>query len=534
MTRLLCVFTLAIWFAGTIVANDIRVMSFNIRYGTARDGDNHWERRKDFVAETIAAFDPDLLGTQETLGFQKEFLAEKLAGYTAIGVGRDDGGEDGEMTAVFFKTERFEKLAEGHFWLSETPDIEGSVSWDSSMTRMASWVKLKDHDGPADRPILFINTHFDHRGKVARERSAKLMRSMAGSLGKGCDIVLTGDFNAAVDSPPYQAMFETSRRRDHLDGVRPRVFTDAFRVMKQAAAPETGEATFSGFKANVFDGARIDWIAVAGDWKILSAAIDRTSRGGRSPSDHYPVTAIIRQTPPPPQPIRVISYNIKRGLGNDENTDLLRSASRVDAFVPDLVGLQEVDKNTTRSRNTDQAAYLGNRLQMKHAFGKFMDFQGGQYGLALLSRYEIGKIDLVPLPRGNEPRVAIAATIALPSGETIVVINVHFDWVRDDGFRFAQAQTLRKYLDELSHPCLLMGDFNDEPGSRTLNLLSQGASEAKKPAEDRFTFSSMNPTSEIDFIFGFPAARWRFENVRVLDDPLTSDHRPVYAEAWLQ
>src|SRR5205085_9690551 len=111
---------------------ELRVMSYNIRYGTAADGDNHWDKRKEFLVETIKAFGPDLLGTQETLGFQRDYLAEKLSGYDVLGVGRDDGKEKGEMAALYFKRSRFEKLDGGHFWLSETPDQPRSKSWDTA------------------------------------------------------------------------------------------------------------------------------------------------------------------------------------------------------------------------------------------------------------------------------------------------------------------------------------------------------------------------------------------------------------------
>src|SRR5262245_49393320 len=107
---------------------DLRVMTFNVRYGTAKDEENHWDLRKEFLAETIKEFRPDLLGTQETLGFQRDFLAEKLPEYAVIGVGREDGKEKGEMMALYFKKERFEAPAEGHFWLSEMPEEVGSKS----------------------------------------------------------------------------------------------------------------------------------------------------------------------------------------------------------------------------------------------------------------------------------------------------------------------------------------------------------------------------------------------------------------------
>src|SRR5688572_29237394 len=113
----------------------LRVMSFNIRYGTAKDGPDHWDKRKDLVAATIKKYAPDLLGTQETLEFQAAYIREQCPEYTFVGAGRDDGKVAGEMAALFFRTDRFEKLAEGHFWHSETPDQPGSKGWDTSLPR---------------------------------------------------------------------------------------------------------------------------------------------------------------------------------------------------------------------------------------------------------------------------------------------------------------------------------------------------------------------------------------------------------------
>ncbi len=270
-------------------AADVRVMSFNIRYGAARDGENHWDNRKAFLVETIRAFDPDLLGTQETLGFQRDYLAEHLPEYAHLGVGREDGGDTGEMMALFYKKERFEKLAGGHFWLSETPEQVGSKSWDSSLPRMATWVKLRDRRVPAAPPLLFLNTHFDHLGASARLESARLIRRQVALLGENCSRIVTGDFNTAEKSEPYQALFA-------IRGNEPSPLVDTYRV----AHPESGKAegTFSGFKPNAIDGPRIDWIAVSPDWQVLAAEIDRTARNGRTPSDHFPVTAVLRRSDP--------------------------------------------------------------------------------------------------------------------------------------------------------------------------------------------------------------------------------------------
>ncbi|MGI9516518.1 MAG: endonuclease/exonuclease/phosphatase family protein [Pirellulaceae bacterium] len=195
---------------------------------------------------------------------------------------------------------------------------------------------------------------------------------------------------------------------------------------------------------------------------------------------------------------------------------------------PDVVGLQEVDRNARRSGEVDQAQYLGEKLGMHAAFGKFMDLDGGQYGMAVLSRHPIEKVRELALPEGNEPRIALACQIQPPDRDPFWVVNVHFDWVGDDEFRFAQASRLAEHLAELDR-CVLLGDFNDVSGSRTLKLLSEGAFAASKPQDDRFTFSSTDPEREIDFIYCFPSDGWQVRHCRVLDAPRTSDHRPVLA-----
>jgi endonuclease/exonuclease/phosphatase family metal-dependent hydrolase len=264
---------------------DVRVMSYNIRYGTAQDGENHWDKRKEFLVEAIRAFGPDLLGTQETLGFQRDYLAEKLAGYEVLGVGRDDGGSTGEMTALYFKRERFEKLDGGHFWLSETPDKPGSKSWDAALTRMATWVKLRDRRQPKAKPIAFLNTHFDHRGQQARLESARLLRRRAIEFAAQCSVIITGDFNAGEDSPPYRVLF--GAESDLASPLR-----DAYRLRHPERAADEG--TFSNFKAGAVNGPRIDWIGLSTEWQALEATIDNTERGGRTPSDHFAVTAVLR------------------------------------------------------------------------------------------------------------------------------------------------------------------------------------------------------------------------------------------------
>src|SRR5262245_57291996 len=197
-------------------ASAVRVMSFNIRYGTANDGDNHWEKRKDFLIEAIKAFNPDLLGTQETLAFQRDYIASRLPQYDVLGVGRDDGRESGEMTALYYNRKRFERLDSGHFWLRETPEQAGSKSWDTALTRMVTWVKLTDRLQPKAKPILFFNTHFDHRGHQARLESARLLHRRVVEMSKTCRVIITGDFNEGEGSEPYRALFDSSGHQQSL------------------------------------------------------------------------------------------------------------------------------------------------------------------------------------------------------------------------------------------------------------------------------------------------------------------------------
>ena len=273
--------------AGPAAASEpVRVMSFNIRYGTADDGVNAWPKRKQFLADTITRFDPDLLGTQETLAFQRDELRGLLHRYEAAGVGRDDGREKGEMAALFYKPARFEKIAGGDFWLSPEPETVGSKGWDAALPRIATWVKLADKGDAAAAPILFLNTHFDHQGAEARRESAALIRRWLGTHRAGCRLVVSGDFNAGEGSPPYEALFAADD-----DQASPLV--DTFRVAVPTRESAGPEGTFTGFDARVTGGARIDWIGCSRDWRVAAGGIDRSERDGRTPSDHAAVTALL-------------------------------------------------------------------------------------------------------------------------------------------------------------------------------------------------------------------------------------------------
>ena len=188
------------------------------------------------------------------------------------------------------KRERFEKLDGGHFWLSETPEIPASKSWDTALTRMATWVRLRDRRNPRAQPILFLNTHFDHRGKQARLESARLLRRRVESWRQDHRVIVTGDFNAGEGTDPYLALFGSEETGKGGAGTASPLL-DTYRVVSPARGAEEG--TFSGFKAENLRGPRIDWIGASRDWQVRDARIDRTQREGRTPSDHFAVTAIV-------------------------------------------------------------------------------------------------------------------------------------------------------------------------------------------------------------------------------------------------
>lgn len=263
----------------------VKVMSFNIRYGAANDGENSWKHRDYLVLETIQNYGPDLIGYQEALKFQVDFLKQNLKGYGFHGIGRDKGTEEGEYVPVMWKMDRFELVDSGHFWLSETPEIPGSVSWDSSLTRMLSWVVLRDKKAVGyQKELVFANTHFDHRGNQARLESAKLIRQRAEEIMNDIPIILTGDFNTTEDLAPYAALCKA-------EGFNGKPLVDAFRVIH----PEVSDNERSfGAWVGQRDGKRIDWILHTDDFVTLNAAINYTQEAGRYPSDHYPVEAIVR------------------------------------------------------------------------------------------------------------------------------------------------------------------------------------------------------------------------------------------------
>lgn len=231
--------------------------------------------------------------------------------------------------------------------------------------------------------------------------------------------------------------------------------------------------------------------------------------------------------------IRVATYNIKHGRGMDGTLDLERTATTLESLGADIIALQEVDDQARRSGGIDQASWLADRLDMHAAYGAFMDFQGGRYGLAILSRRPIQSYETWRLPDGHEPRVALATRILTNSGKVITAIAVHFDWVKDDGFRYEQARETIRQTEALETPWIVFGDFNDVPGSRTMNAFKQVGRDATKPSDSAATFPANQPTIEIDYIIAGPPSAWVPTSAWVIPESSASDHRPVMTDLFL-
>lgn len=235
---------------------------------------------------------------------------------------------------------------------------------------------------------------------------------------------------------------------------------------------------------------------------------------------------------PAPQALRVLTYNIHHGEGTDGKLDLPRIAGVVKAARPDVVLLQEVDRNTTRTGKVDQAAELARLTGLHAEFGKAIDLQGGGYGLAILSRFPLKDVKTDPLPgkAGQEARVVMRATVQPGGGwPAVTVLNTHFQ--HDDGpTREAQAAKLNDLFGAAEGVFVLAGDLNATPASPPVRALQKHWSFATEPGgKGLLTIPAEAPRQQIDYVLYRPAAAFRAAEARVIDEPVASDHRPVLA-----
>ena len=248
---------------------ELDVMSFNIRYDNP-DDDPNWSQRFDPIIEMLRERRPDVIGIQEGLDHQVAQLAEALPDYAWVGVGRDDGEQGGEYAAIFYRSDVLEVSDWGTWWLSDTPD-EPSIGWDAVLPRVATWTQLRPLAGGPDDEILVINTHFDHEGVIARERSAELIADRLDP--QAGPAIVMGDLNVLPDDPALAALTNTT-------------------IDARLAAPITD--TIGSFNAFLTpDGLwNIDYILTIGAPPLQFETID-DDYGVTYISDHFPIIATV-------------------------------------------------------------------------------------------------------------------------------------------------------------------------------------------------------------------------------------------------
>ncbi|MCB0605781.1 MAG: endonuclease/exonuclease/phosphatase family protein [Saprospiraceae bacterium] len=254
-----------------MIKDSIKITSFNIRLASANDGINRWQNRKELLKQYILKKKPDILGVQEAELVQMAFI-DSLEGYDYVGVGRDNGMSQGEFSAIFYNSDKYEVKESGTFWLSSTPN-KPTMGWDAVCYRICTWARFsgKDH-----KEFYVLNTHFDHIGKTARIESARLIMSKINLLNPSLPIFLMGDFNTESESLPI------------------RVIQD-FMADSRAIAEipdDTDGMTFNNFSESVPASIKIDFIFVNNMIRVLSFKTNKEKPEGRFISDHYPVEGV--------------------------------------------------------------------------------------------------------------------------------------------------------------------------------------------------------------------------------------------------
>ncbi len=247
------------------------VMSFNLRYWEERDGKNAWPYRRDGAAQIVQENSPLVLGTQEGLLPMLQDLDGRLPSYSRIGEGRaEDGGN--EYCAIYYQRERLDLLSCNQFWLSETPQVKGSRSWDSSLPRICTWAIFQDRETKIE--FAFFNTHLDHESEWARLEGTLLILEVIESMRLTYPCILTGDFNCTPDSESIRLI---SRK-----------------LVNALAVQNLGEeGTFHNFTGTVSEGP-IDYIFCTPDVTVQSGAVLNQKVGETYPSDHFPILAAVQ------------------------------------------------------------------------------------------------------------------------------------------------------------------------------------------------------------------------------------------------
>ena len=266
---------------------DVKIMTFNIRYGAAKDGENQWKNRRDMVFDVIRKQKSDVIGLQEALRFQIDEIRQAVPMYAEIGVAREDGKIDGEYSAILYRTDRFGVGEAGTFWLSDTPDVPGSNTWGATCVRICTWARLIENN--SGKAFYAFNLHMDHVSQPSREKSAVLLTQRIRGRKLAEPFVLTGDFNTG-ETNPVISYLKGETALAGADGVaakNPIPLVDTFRLLHPDVKDVRTAHEFKGTR----QGNKIDYVFVQPGVKVLEAEILHDNTNGRYPSDHFPVMA---------------------------------------------------------------------------------------------------------------------------------------------------------------------------------------------------------------------------------------------------
>lgn len=258
------------------VSAPVNVMSFNIRYDNPEDSLNNWQYRKDRAANAVKFYEADIVGMQEVLHNQLEDLKDRLPGYEALGVGREDGKEQGEYSALFYRKDRFTPEETGYFWLSETPEVAGSKGWDGACERIATWARLRDNI--TGKSLFALNTHLDHVGQEARREGVSLIFDKVNELSNGAPVIVTGDFNATPESDVVKHI---------TDPADPNHLTDSKSIAKIVYGPAWSFHDFGQIPYQYRP--LIDYVFVRGDLDVDRYGVLAETENEQYLSDHSPV-----------------------------------------------------------------------------------------------------------------------------------------------------------------------------------------------------------------------------------------------------
>lgn len=256
----------------TVHGQNIKALSYNIRYDATNDGVNVWENRKVGLADLLLQLKADIIGTQEGLKHQLDYIQSRLNDYKMIGIDRDKNGK-GEYSSIYYNSKRLKLIKTETFWLSETPETP-SIGWDAALNRVCTYGLFQVIE--TGKLFYAFNTHFDHRGEMARLKSAELITTKIKEINiSNYPVILMGDFNSEPTNEPILTIIKS--------------LNDGKSILKNRFVGPIG--TFSGFDIEAILDRRIDYIFVKGFLVVAYKHLDKKLPNGHWPSDHLPVYA---------------------------------------------------------------------------------------------------------------------------------------------------------------------------------------------------------------------------------------------------